>query len=326
MMRVLVTGANGFVGSHIVEALLEEKHHVICSLREVSSLKWIRNLSLDYRYGDLRDKNFLKKIVKDVDVIIHCAAVARAMIKDEYFKTNVGITKNLCEAILKVNFKLKKFIFISSQAAMGPSKSIGLRRLTDKEEPVSDYGLSKFTAEKEIKKKLHGKVLYTILRPAAVYGPRDKDVFVFFKLVNKHLRPVTLVKRLLQLVYVKDVANSVVACLKNEKTNNNCYYLADTVVYTWSDVGKIISLSADVKTVPILIPDFVFKFVGTAVELLSYFTQKPTLLNRQKINEMLEGYWIADTESSKRDLGVASTSLEVGSKITYNWYSSNGFF
>lgn len=325
MLKVLVTGANGFVGSHIVEALLEAKHYVICSLRETANLKWIRDLSLNCKYGNLSDKNFLEKIVKGVDVIIHCAAVLRATTKDEYFKTNVEITKNLCETILRVNPRLKKIVFISSQAAMGPSVSDGFRKLTDEEAPISDYGLSKLVAEREIKKKLYGKVLYTILRPAAVYGPRDKDMFVFFKLVHKHLRPVTLMKRLLQLVYVKDVANSVVDCLKNEKTNNNCYYLADTVAYTWSDVGKIISFSANVKTVPVLIPDFIFKFVGITMEILSYFTRRPALLNRQKINEMLE-YWIADTEPSKRDLNVSFTSLKAGSKITYNWYLNNRFF
>ncbi|GMO64645.1 MAG: NAD(P)-dependent oxidoreductase [Endomicrobiia bacterium] len=325
MLKVLVTGANGFVGSHIVEALLEAKHYVICSLRKTANLKWIRDLSLDCRYGDLSDKNFLEKIVKDVDVIIHCAAVLRAISKDEYFKTNVEITENLCETILRVNPRLKKFVFISSQAAMGPSMSADFRKLTDKEDPISDYGLSKLAAERGIKKKLYGKVLYTILRPAAIYGPRDEDIFIFFKLVHKHLRPVTLMRKLLQLVYVKDVADSVIDCLKNEKTNNNCYYIADTAVYTWSDVGKIISFSADVKTVPILIPDFIFKFVGITMEVLSYFTRKPALLNRQKINEMLE-YWIADTEPSKRDLNVNFTSLEVGSKITYNWYLKNRFF
>jgi len=324
-MKILVTGANGFVGSHIVEALLEAKHYVICPIRETANLKWIRGLSLDFRYGDLSDKSFLKKIVKDVDIVIHCAAVVRAMIKNEYFKANVEITKDLCEMILSVNPRLKKFIFISSQAAMGPSTSTDCRKLTDKENPISDYGLSKLIAEGEIKKKLYGKVLYTILRPAAIYGPRDKDIFVFFKLVHKHLRPITLVKKLLQLVYVEDVASSVVDCLKNEKTNNNCYYLADTTTHTWSDIGRIISFSNNIKAVPVIIPDFIFKFVGITMEFLSYFTRRAALLNRQKINEMLEKYWIADTEPSKRDLNVNFTSFEVGSKVTYNWYLNNRF-
>ncbi|MDR1400909.1 MAG: NAD(P)-dependent oxidoreductase [Endomicrobium sp.] len=326
MLKVLVTGANGFVGSHVVEALLEAKHYVVCPLRKTADLKWIRGLYLDCKYGDLSDKDFLKKIVKDVDIIIHCAGVVRAMIKDEYFKINVKITKDLCKTVLKINPGLKKFVFISSQAAMGPSMSADFRKLTDKECPISDYGLSKLVAEREVKKVLFGKVLYTILRPAAIYGPRDNDIFIFFKLVHKHLRPVTLMKKLLQLAYVKDVASCAIDCLENIKTNNNCYYLADTTAYTWSDIGKIISFSADVKTVPIIIPDFVFRFVGVTMEFLSYFTRKPALLNSQKVNEILREYWTGDTGPSKRDLNVNFTSLEVGSKITYSWYLNNKFF
>jgi len=326
VLKVLVTGANGFVGSHIVEALLSSKYCVVCPVRETADLKWIKGLPISYKYGDLDDKNFLEKIVRDVDIIVHCAAVVRAVSKDEYFKVNVGITKNLCEIVLKTNCKLKKFIFISSQAAMGPSASADSKKITDKENPISDYGLSKLVAEREIRKMFYEKVCYTILRPATVYGPRDKDIFIFFNLVYRHLRPVTVVKRLLQLVYVKDVADSVLACLENRKTDNNTYYLADSAVYTWSELGKIISSSAGVKTVPIPIPDFIFRFVGVTAEVLSYVTKKPAVLNRQKIMEMLQEYWIADSEPSQKDLDISFTSLEVGSKITYNWYLNNGFF
>jgi nucleoside-diphosphate-sugar epimerase len=325
MLKVLVTGANGFVGSHIVEALLSAKYYVICPVRKTSDLRWIKGLPVRYEYGDLSDKNFLEKIVKDADIIVHCAAIVRAVVKSEYFKINVGITKNLCEVVLNINPGLKKFIFISSQAAMGPSSSVNFKKITYEENPISDYGLSKLMAEKEIKKMFYKKVVYTILRPAAVYGPRDKDIFVFFNLVYKHLRPVTTIKRLLQLVYVKDVANAVAACLENRKTNNNIYYLADSIAYTWSEIGKIISFSAGVKTIPIPIPDFVFRFIGIVSEVLSYVTKKPAVLNRQKVMEILQKYWIADTELSEKDLNISFTPLEVASKITYNWYFNNSF-
>ncbi|MDR3274756.1 MAG: NAD-dependent epimerase/dehydratase family protein [Endomicrobium sp.] len=325
MSRVLVTGANGFVGSHIVEMLLEKEHHVVCALREKSNLRWIQNLPVEYRYGCFNDNKFLETIVKDVDVVIHCAGVVRAMTKDEYFKINVKNTKNLCESILKVNLILKKFIFISSQAAMGPSLSSSIRRIPDKENPVSDYGSSKLAAESEIKQILCGKVPYTILRPAAVYGPRDKDIFIFFNLVHRHFRLVTTTKRLLQLVFVKDVAKAVTACLENEKTNNNVYYLADSTAHTWSEIGKIIASSIGIKTVPLVVPDVMFKFAGMFAEIFSYIIRRPAVLNRQKIVEMVQKYWTADTNPAETDLNIEFTSLEVGSRITYNWYLSNKF-
>jgi len=326
VLKVLITGANGFVGSHIAEALLKANCRVICSVRETSNLVWIKDRPVEYRYGDLNDKNFLEKIVENIDIVVHCAGIVRARFKDEYFKINSGITNNLCEAVIKINPGLKKFIFISSQGAMGPASSLDVKRVKYKENPVSDYGLSKLAAEAEIRKLFYGKVLYTILRPAAVYGPRDRDIFIFFNLVHKHLRPVTVKKRLLQLVYVKDVANAVVACMENKKADNNTYYIADPALHSWSDIGKIISSSVGVKTIPVLVPDFVFKSAGMFGEFLSRITKKPALLNKQKITEMLQEYWIADTDPAETDLHINFTSLEVASKITYNWYVRNKFF
>ncbi|MCL2485674.1 MAG: NAD-dependent epimerase/dehydratase family protein [Endomicrobia bacterium] len=325
-MRVLLTGANGFVGSHIAEALVAANYQVTCIVRKTSDLKWLKGLSVSYIYGDLNDQNFLESAVKDIDSVIHCAGVVRAMNKEGYFKSNVENTGKLCKAVLKSNPALKKFIFISSQAAMGPSDSGNVRKVSDKENPVSDYGLSKLEAEKELKNLLNGKFPFTILRPAAVYGPRDKDIFIFFNLVHKHLRPVTIEKRQLQLVYVKDVAEAAVLSLENSKTDNNTYYLADETPYTWSDVSRIIANTMGRKTIPLLLPDFVFKLAGVIAQSVSYLAKKPAVLNKQKIAEMLQERWTADNSLAKKDLPIEFAKLEIASKITYNWYLYNKYF
>jgi nucleoside-diphosphate-sugar epimerase len=326
MSKILLTGANGFVGSHIAEALVEANHKVICSIRQTSNLKWIKDLSLEYKYGDLCNKKFLQEIVENVNIVIHCAGVVRAMTKEDYFKENVENTKNLCESILRNNSNLKKFVFISSQAAMGASPVGIIRKVTDVPEPVSDYGLSKIEAEKTVREVLYGKVPYTIFRPASIYGPRDKDIFIFFNLIRKHLRPITTKRRLLQLVYVKDVARSVLLCLENRKSDNNTYYLANSSVYSWAEIGKIISYSLGVKSLPLLIPDFAFKTSGFIMEIISRLIRKPAVLNKQKIAEMLQDSWVADTFPAESDLAIKFTNLEVASKITYNWYLENNWF
>jgi nucleoside-diphosphate-sugar epimerase len=326
MSKILLTGANGFVGSHIAEALVKANHKVICTVRQMSNLKWIKDLPLEYKYGDLGNKKFLQEIVEDVNVVIHCAGVIRAMTKENYFKENVENTKSLCEAILKNNTNLKKFVFISSQAAMGASPVGIIRKVMDVPEPISDYGLSKIEAEKVVREILYRKVPYTIFRPASVYGPRDKDIFMFFNLVHKHLRPVTTKKRFLQLVYVKDVAKSILLCLENRKSDSNTYYLANSSVYTWADVGKIISHSAGVKSLPLLIPDFAFKAMGFIMEVVSRLTGKPVVLNKQKITEILQDFWVADTFPVETDLNIKFTSFEPASQITYNWYLENNWF
>ncbi|MDR2436626.1 MAG: NAD-dependent epimerase/dehydratase family protein [Endomicrobium sp.] len=326
MSRILLTGATGFVGSHIAEVLVGNNHNVICTVRQKSNLEWIKNLPIEYKYGSLNDKNFLEEIVKDVDIVVHCAGIVRAISKEEYFKENVENTKNLCKAVLKNNPNLRKFIFISSQAAMGASRAGSIRKITDIPEPVSDYGLSKIQAEKELKAIFFGKVPYTIFRPASVYGPRDKDIFIFFNLVHRHLRPLPTKKRFLQLVYVKDVASAVSLSLKNKRTDNNIYYLANSSAYTWADIGKIISCSVGVKSLPLLAPDFVFKTAGFIMDTISKITKKPAVLNKQKITEMVQDAWVADTSPAEKDLNIRFINLEVASQITYNWYLENGWF
>lgn len=327
MLKVLITGANGFVGSHIVRALVENNYRVIALVRQTSNLKWIAGTPILYRYGSLTDINFLKGCVKDVDVVIHCAGVVRSIDKQGYFSANVDNTKRLCEAIVNANPKLKKFVYISSQAAMGASTIDKMRTLDEKEVPVSDYGLSKLEAEKTLKSILKDKVPYTIFRPASVYGPQDKDIFIYFNLVHKHLMPMTTSKRILQLVFVKDVATAIIKSINNPKTDNNTYYLADETCYSWKDVAKTIAKSVDKKfLVPVLLPNFVFRLVGFVCQTVSNITRKPAVLNNQKIDEMLQIAWTCDNTKSKKDLNMEFTKLENGAKITYNWYSFNKYF
>ncbi|MDR2860634.1 MAG: NAD(P)-dependent oxidoreductase [Elusimicrobiota bacterium] len=325
-MKILLTGANGFVGSHIAKELTDNNNEVICLIRPTSNLSWLEGLDLSYRKASFNNKEELKSCVRDIDIVVHCAGLVRAINKEEYFEVNVENTKRLCEAVLSENPNLKKFIFISSQAAMGPSKSQNPKSLDENENPVSDYGLSKLAAEKEIKKLLSGKIPYTILRPASVYGPRDKDIFIFFNLVHKHFKPMTLKKRFLQLVFVEDIAKAVISALNNSKSDNKTFFLAQKTPYKWADIAEIIAKGAKKKVFPLPLPDFAFYIAAFIAENLAKISKKPAVLNKQKINEMLQTYWIGDTAPAERDLGLIFTSLEKGSQKTYNWYMNSKRF
>jgi nucleoside-diphosphate-sugar epimerase len=318
MLKVLITGANGFVGSHVIEALLKTpcNYKIIVFIRHKSNLKWISNLSIEYVYGDFEDIQLLSLIVRNVDIVIHCAGLTHATCLKDYLQVNVENTKKLCNAMICVSTTIKKFIFISSQAAMGPSKSIKPRSFKEKEKPISDYGISKLLAEQVIHKMLFNKIKYTILRPAAIYGPRDKDMSILFKLISKHIGFYSIKKKFVQLIYVEDVANAVVLCITNKHINNKVYFIANPTIYTWYDIIKIIATSVQVNCV-LYIPicDFLFKLIGFICNIIKV----PLLLNKQKVNELLQEYWIGDVRPVQEDLKIEFTSLEVGSKITYNW-------
>ena len=324
-MKILLTGATGFVGSHIVEELISQKHTVIATIRNKSNLKWIKDYPVQFENCSLNDEEQLSKLVSTVDVVIHCAGVVRALNWDGYYNINVVGTQNLVKAAIKNKNNIKKFIYISSQAAMGPSQNEQPKALTEQENPVSNYGKSKLLAEQEIK-KMEGLIPYTIIRPASVYGPRDKDIFIFFNLVKHHLKPTTHTKRFIQLVFVKDIAKVISITLNNENTNNKIYYLCDGNIYTWKDVATTISKANNIKTVPVILFDFIFKTVASFYEIVGKLTKKPQVLSKEKIIEMLQTYWIADNSNIIKDTDFEFTKLENGAKITYNWYLSNKYF
>ena len=325
-MRVFLTGANGFVGSHIAESLVEAGHEVICLVRKTSNLKWLEGLNVKYVYGSLTDAEVLGQTLKDVDVVVHNAGAVRAQNAAEYNKINADATKTIAEFCLKVNPSLKKFIFISSQAAQGPSASQTPRKTGGQLNPVSDYGISKMKAEEMLIQTLNGKIPYVILRPSAVYGPRDKDIFMFFDLVNKHIKIKTSKKRYVQLVFVKDIAKAVLLCAKNPVSNNKTYYLADSPAYTWQDIGNIIAGANNVKAYSITAPDFVFKTAAFFAEMFGKISGKTPVLNKQKITEITQDYWTADNADIIQDLNLHFTNLEIGARITYCWYLDNKFF
>ncbi|MDR2708587.1 MAG: NAD(P)-dependent oxidoreductase, partial [Elusimicrobiota bacterium] len=202
-MNVLITGANGFIGSSLTEFLLSKDCNVRCLLRPSSRLNWLESIKSDklsfFRaQGD--DVPSLVKALENIDIVICCAGALRANSPQQYYDVNVGNTKKMCEAVLKAG-GVKRFIFISSQAAAGPAGGLIPKTLADKANPISDYGKSKLLAEQAVKEMLDKKVDWTILRPSSVYGPRDKDIFIFFNLVSKHLRPKPLKPKFFQLIY-----------------------------------------------------------------------------------------------------------------------------
>ncbi|MBN1621644.1 MAG: NAD-dependent epimerase/dehydratase family protein [Endomicrobiales bacterium] len=321
-MKILVTGANGFVGSHIVESLLEKGHKVACLVRKTSNLNWLKDKQIEYKYGDIIEPETLTDPVKEADAVIHAAGVVRALKRETYFKVNQEGTKNLVESILKNNPKLKKLIYISSQAAVGPSTTNRPKSLDEPDNPVSFYGKSKLQGEKELK-ILYNKVPYTILCPSSVYGPRDRDILIFFSLVQHGFRPLPLKKRLIQMIFVKDLAKITAEVLDSRLTDYKKYFIAENNHYTWEEIGKTISKALNKKTIPIPLPDILFYTVSFFAEIVSKISNKPAVLNREKIDEMIQNYWIADTEPIRRDLNIGFTKLENGAKITYSWYKQN---
>jgi dihydroflavonol-4-reductase len=325
-LKALVTGANGFVGSHLVEGLLHKGYQVRCLVRKTSNLRWLSGLMVDYAYGDIAEKNSLKEAVEDVDLVFHSAGMTKAKTKEEYFKANAEGTKNLVEACLEENPKLQRLIYISSQAAVGPGDDERPLNETAPCRPVTYYGESKLEGERVVLQRAD-QLPVTIIRPPAVYGPRDTDMLGFFKVANKGFRiAFGRGESFVSLVYVKDLVDGIILASENPKAIGQIYFIADDKVYSWKEAFKIIAKVLNKKTNPLRIPkSFVF-FLAFLSENFSHLLGRTSVFNIQKVKEITERYWGLDISKAKTELGFAlKYSLDKGAEETVRWYKEKGW-
>jgi dihydroflavonol-4-reductase len=322
--KALVTGANGFVGSHLVEALLKRGYEVAGLVRKTSDLSFLSGLKLEYRYGDVTDIDSLRAALNGADFLFHLAGLTRAKNREEYFKANARGTKNLIQSCLEINPGIKKFIYVSSQAAVGPCKDFYPLNEDAKCEPITDYGRSKLQGEKEVL-SFKEKFPVTIVRPPAVYGPRDKDILFFFQMVNKKIIPLFGFREsYISLIYVKDLARGIILAAENQKCSGQIYFIADERVYSWTEAGKIIQRCLGVKALRLRIPKFLLFAFASFSEMIARLKAESALINLQKANELSQRFWLCDISRAKNDLGFSTEyDLEKGALETIRWYKEN---
>ncbi len=325
-MNVLVTGATGFIGSHLVDLLLKKGHSVRCLLRATSDDRWIKGLPVEKVTGDLFDTRALRTAVEGVDYIYHSAGLTKAKTPDEYFRANAGGTRNLLEAVLGYNSRLKRFIHISSQTAAGPSPTKFPINEDHPAAPITSYGKSKLAAEQECH-KLRLSIPWTIVRPPAVFGPRDKDVFEFFSTMNKGLQPmVGLSEKYVSLIHVRDLVRGFVMAGESEKSVGQIYFIASKDVYGWKEVGTVTRKVLGKGALRLRIPEFGVYIIAAVAEGLASFSKKPALINFEKARDMVQDYWTCDSSKALRDFGYEQDlSLEEGIRDAVEWYKKEGW-
>lgn len=317
----MVTGATGFIGSHLVESLLQRGDQVRCLIRKTSDLKWLRNLPIEWANGDCNDKASLKEAVKGVDQIFHLAGVTKAVKEEIYIKVNAIGTENLIHACLENDSHLQKFIYLSSQAAAGPCRNGEKKKESDQCEPVSPYGRSKRMGE-ELALVHSREIPLLILRPSAVYGPRDRDIYAFFKILSKGVKPCFYNQdQTISMCYVQDVVLAILLASQSKTTSGEIFFLSDGHDYQMEEVGDIFAQAMGVNTVCIRIPEWLISGIATFSEYLSKFSGKPPLLNRGKVEEMIQKNWVCDISKARTHLDFKPRiELPEGARLTFEWY------
>ncbi len=319
-MKALVTGATGFIGSHLTEALLKKGFHVRCLVRRPEELRWLKNLPIEVVKGDITQKDSLMDAVKGVDQIYHLAGVTKALKEKTYFEVNAIGTKNLVRAVLEKNPFIQKLIYLSSLAASGPSRN-GCKKESDPCEPISPYGQSKWMGEEFALTHSH-KLPILILRPSAVYGPRDRDIYTFFKCLSKRINPcLTGPVQHISLCYVEDLVRAIFMASEAQTKSGEIFFLSDGHSYRMEEIGNIFAQVMGVRALRLRIPERMIFGIAFFSEYLSKLSKKPSLLNRGKAIEMVQRNWTCDITKAKTMLGFhPQFSLFQGAQLTFNWY------
>ena len=325
-MQALVTGASGFIGSHLVELLIKHGYTVRCLLRTTSSTAWLKGLDVDIVYGDIFDSAALRAAVQGVDYVYHSAGLTKARKKEEYFHANTDGTRMMLEAATTVNPGLKRFVFVSSQTAAGPSPTATPITEDAPCHPITTYGRSKRAAE-GIVLGAQAKIPVTIVRPPAVYGPRDKDIFEFFRTMRNGLQPVVgFREKFVSLVHVSDLVRGILLAGESTASVGQVYFISSTTVYGWQQIGRITREALGRRAVTVNIPAWGVYTISAFAEFFSLFGSKPALINFEKAKDMVQNYWTCDSGKAKRDFGYEQQiGIEQGIRETLDWYVANGW-
>lgn len=314
-MKALVTGATGFIGSHLVEELLRRGYSVTCLARKTSNLRWIEGLDISLVYGDCAEKESLLDTVADFDYVFHLAGLTKARVKEDFFCVNAKGTENLVQALVEKNFNIKRFVYLSSLTATGPSKNGTPVDENIETEPVSSYGKSKLEGER-IVLKYKDFLPITIIRPPAVYGPRDRDFYVFFKMLKKGFFPYWG-KCYYSLLYVDDLVRGMILSAETKEAEGRTYFLSDSV-YSNEEIAKVISSALGAKAIRLRIPKSIMPLFATIGERLN---RQSSIINKDKIKELNYSHWTCDSSKAKRELGfVPKVGIKEGIKWTADWY------
>jgi len=325
--RVLITGASGFVGYHLIEHALKNNLEVYAAVRKSSKVDHLKHFPIQYVYPDFNNADSLIKELEDKQYtyIIHAAGVTAAKAQKDYDRVNADYSFNLASAAAQANIKLKKFVFLSSLAAVGPLNDIE-EIITENTipNPVTAYGRSKLLAEQKLN-TLTSLPLIT-LRPTAVYGPRDTGIYIILKQFSKGFEPyIGKIDQHLSFIYVSDLAKITVQALFSPIVHKT-YNLSDGKVYDRYALAKFSKEVLNKKTIRLHLPLLLIKALAGFLERLYARSNKTPALNIEKLNELNAVNWICDIKIVTQDLNyLPEYDLKKGLTDTFAWYKKHNW-
>jgi nucleoside-diphosphate-sugar epimerase len=315
--KVLLTGASGFIGGRLRDALLARGCDVI-AIRRKGSPASKKGRSVEAEYDD---REALVRIVESEkpDYLFHVAGATKGVTYDDFHRANVVPTENLIAAVEKAHPELKRFVFVSSLAAFGPSSRERALSESDIRRPIEFYGQSKLEAEHVVERS---NVKWTIVRPSGVYGPGDADYFNLFREVEGG-RNVFFGNhdRLFSTIYVDDLIDAVLLATTSDAAIGKGYFVDDGRIVTWGEFQKAIVDASGRRAMKLKLPETFVTLAAIGGELASRLDGKPRLFNRQKAKMGAQEAWTCKSDALRKDTGwTPHVPMEEGVRRAYAWY------
>jgi UDP-glucose 4-epimerase len=324
--KVLITGASGFVGYHLIESALSRGLEVTAGIRKNSSVDHLSGFKIRFSFLDMENPDLLIRELKDgrYDYIIHAAGASRAGSQREYDLANADATETLARAATVALPSMRKMVYFSSLAAIGPLADIeGTITEETQPNPVTAYGRSKLLAERRLAAQ---PIPWLVLRPTAVYGPRDKAIFMLLRMISRGWEPyIGRSPQRLSFVYVKDLADLGVHALFSD-IQHRSYNVTDGRSYDRYELADVVKGYFHRKALKFHVPVPMVKALVTTVERFCERRHKAPALSREKLREWTGSSWVCRTEGLRRELGfLPDYDLKHGLEETLEWYLREGW-
>jgi dihydroflavonol-4-reductase len=320
----LVTGATGFVGGHLAEQLASEGWRVRALVRPTSDTKHLRNLGAELVVGDLRDAEVIRTAADGADVAYHLAAVTFARSEAEFVRGNAEGTRTFARAVSAAATPPPRLVYLSSYAACGPSNGRP-RAVSDPAAPLTAYGRTKLAGEAAATGAAARGMEVVVVRAPAVYGPGDRALLPYFRLVKWGIAPLPAGgdRRRLHLIYAPDLGRALVAA---GTAAAGTYAVAEPVEHTWTQLVADIGRSMGRRPLRIPLPTAVVRAAAALTQAAGGLAGVAVGFNREKAEEMLAPGWTCELAGSEVLLPEGeATPLAAGLAETVRWYSSQGW-
>ena len=319
---VALTGGTGFVGSHVSDALLAAGYRVRALVRRPGDVAWLKGTRVDLVTGDVRDAATLPALVEGAAAVVHVAGKTSARSEAEYMAANAAGTGNVAAAV-RDHAPGAHVVLVSSQAAGGPSVDGRPVKVSDAPHPVSSYGRSKLAGEEALNRS---GVAFTILRPCAVYGPRETAIRDLFVAASRGVVPVLAGGRpRIHMVYGPDVAAAVSGALARGPRGET-FFVAHPEVLDYAALAEILAGLPRRRPFRLPVPATVIRAAGRVVGALSAFSKGAPAFNAEKADEMLQEAWLCDVSDAQVALGQPfRTDFRTGARLTWDWYLERGW-